>query len=69
MVRSGEAVVAQVGMQVVAVEVLAGRACEGVGVVVEANNAIGNLRVYWEDSADITLWTRGGFEGVDLVLA
>lgn len=39
-----------------------GRVCEGLGVVEEADNELGNLKVGW-DSGDRTVWTRAGAYG------
>ena len=47
----------------------AGRVGEGVGVVIEDDSELGNLKVYWSDDSDFTCWTRASDHGLDVVTA
>ena len=67
----GELVVAFRGMRVVKspcfVGEPSGRVCDGPGVVLDAGNALGCLRVWWEEGCDQTLWTRANRGEYDVV--
>lgn len=45
----------------------AGRVGNGVGIVYEDDNVLGNLRVYWKEDGDFTVWTRASYHGFDVV--
>ena len=47
----------------------AGRVGNGVGVVHEADGELGNLKVYWTEDGDFSVWTRAGVDGFDVVTA
>lgn len=64
LLHSGAVVVATVGMRVRACDpqmarTSSGRVLDGTGVVISADNALGNLSVVWE-GGDRTIWTRAG---------
>ena len=70
--RAGTVACAHSGMPVVKhpsfVGEESGRVADGVGWVVDPDYGLGNISVCWDDSGDMTQWTRAAHHGTDVVV-